>query len=62
VKVIDARYDGDWQLPAVGVVSAPIAVLIRPDGYVAVPGAHSLRESGDHVHNVHELAFNIRLY
>jgi hypothetical protein len=38
VKVIDAKYDGDWQLPAVGVVSAPIAVLIRPDGYVAWVG------------------------
>ena len=35
VRLIDARYDGVWELPALGKVSAPIAVLIRPDGYVA---------------------------
>jgi hypothetical protein len=38
VKVIDARYDGVWELPALGTVSAPTAVLIRPDGYVAWVG------------------------
>ena len=38
VKVIDARYDGTWKLPALGVVTAPSAVLIRPDGYVAWVG------------------------
>ena len=35
VKVIDATYDGGWQLPAVGEVTSPTALLIRPDGYVA---------------------------
>jgi hypothetical protein len=35
VQVIDATYAGAWELPALGVVTAPTAVLIRPDGYVA---------------------------
>ena len=35
VKQIDARYDGTWELPVLGTVTAPTAVLIRPDGYVA---------------------------
>ena len=35
VALIDTRYDGVWELPALGVVTAPTAVLIRPDGYVA---------------------------
>jgi FAD binding domain-containing protein/aromatic ring hydroxylase-like protein len=35
VKLIDARYDGTWELPVLGPVTAPTAVLIRPDGYVA---------------------------
>jgi 2-polyprenyl-6-methoxyphenol hydroxylase-like FAD-dependent oxidoreductase len=38
VKLIDARYAGTWELPAVGVVTAPNAVLIRPDGHVAWVG------------------------
>ena len=38
VQLIDARYDGVWELPALGVVHAPAAVLIRPDGYVAWVG------------------------
>jgi hypothetical protein len=33
-----ARYDGVWELPVLGVVEAPSAVLIRPDGYVAWVG------------------------
>jgi 2-polyprenyl-6-methoxyphenol hydroxylase-like FAD-dependent oxidoreductase len=37
-KAIDATYDGAWELPAIGSVTAPIAVLIRPDGYVAWVG------------------------
>jgi hypothetical protein len=32
VRTIDARYVGTWELPAIGTVSAPTAVLIRPDG------------------------------
>jgi aromatic ring hydroxylase-like protein/FAD binding domain-containing protein len=35
VQLIDASYTGEWELPVLGVVSAPTAVLIRPDGYVA---------------------------
>ena len=38
VRLIDAGYDGDWELPVLGVVSAPTAVLVRPDGYVASVG------------------------
>jgi len=38
VRLIDAKYDGVWELPALGVVAAPIALLIRPDGYVAWVG------------------------
>jgi 3-(3-hydroxy-phenyl)propionate hydroxylase len=35
VQLIDANYSGPWELPALGTVTAPTAVLIRPDGYVA---------------------------
>jgi hypothetical protein len=35
VRQIDARYAGTWELPVLGAVAAPTAVLIRPDGYVA---------------------------
>jgi 3-(3-hydroxy-phenyl)propionate hydroxylase len=38
VQLIDANYDGAWELPALGAVAAPAAVLIRPDGYVAWVG------------------------
>jgi uncharacterized protein YheU (UPF0270 family) len=38
VQLIDARYVGTWELPAIGAVPAPTAVLIRPDGYVAWVG------------------------
>jgi 3-(3-hydroxy-phenyl)propionate hydroxylase len=38
VPLIDAQYDGTWELPAIGAVTAPTAVLIRPDGYVAWVG------------------------
>ncbi len=38
VRPIDAKYDGAWELPALGAVAAPAAVLIRPDGYVAWVG------------------------
>ena len=38
VSAIDADYAGDWELPALGRVTAPAAVLIRPDGYVAWVG------------------------
>jgi hypothetical protein len=38
VQLIDAKYYGAWELPAIGAVTAPTAVLIRPDGYVAWVG------------------------
>jgi 3-(3-hydroxy-phenyl)propionate hydroxylase len=38
VQSIDARYVGTWELPAIGPVTAPTAVLVRPDGYVAWVG------------------------
>ena len=38
VKTVDAAYAGAWELPAIGNVAAPTAVLIRPDGYVAWVG------------------------
>jgi 2-polyprenyl-6-methoxyphenol hydroxylase-like FAD-dependent oxidoreductase len=41
VRVLDAEYTGQWELPAIGVVTAPTAVLIRPDGYVAWVGDRS---------------------
>ena len=34
LKELDATYDGTIELPIVGEVSLPAAVLIRPDGYV----------------------------
>ena len=50
---VDATYaDGAWELPVIGEVAAPPAVLIRPDGHVAwagdltdpdlSPGAHEV--------------------
>jgi 2-polyprenyl-6-methoxyphenol hydroxylase-like FAD-dependent oxidoreductase len=38
VRLIDAEYVGTWELPVFGAVTAPGAVLIRPDGYVAWVG------------------------
>jgi 3-(3-hydroxy-phenyl)propionate hydroxylase len=38
VELIDAKYVGTWELPVLGAVPAPAAVLIRPDGYVAWVG------------------------
>ncbi len=38
VQLINAKYAGVWELPVVGAVTAPSAVLIRPDGYVAWVG------------------------
>ena len=35
VRTHDVRYSGAWQLPVLGEVPAPAAVLIRPDGHVA---------------------------
>ena len=38
VQLADAKYVGAWELPALGPVTAPTAVVIRPDGYVAWVG------------------------
>ncbi len=38
IRLADATYSGKWELPALGAVEAPAAVLIRPDGYVAWVG------------------------
>jgi hypothetical protein len=38
VQLVDASYAGPWELPVLGPVPPPAAVLIRPDGYVAWAG------------------------
>jgi 3-(3-hydroxy-phenyl)propionate hydroxylase len=38
VRLVDAMHDGVWELPVLGEVAAPPAVLIRPDGHVAWAG------------------------
>jgi hypothetical protein len=38
VQLMEAKYVGLWELPVLGVVTAPTAVLVRPDGYVAWVG------------------------
>jgi 3-(3-hydroxy-phenyl)propionate hydroxylase len=42
VQLVRASYAGVWELPAIGAVPAPTAVLVRPDGHVAW-----VAESGD---------------
>jgi 2-polyprenyl-6-methoxyphenol hydroxylase-like FAD-dependent oxidoreductase len=51
VRLVDARYDGAWELPLLGEVAAPGAVLIRPDGHVAWTG----RLADPELHELHEL-------
>ncbi len=38
VRLVDARHDGVWELPVLGQIAAPPAVVIRPDGHVAWAG------------------------
>jgi hypothetical protein len=39
VRLVDAEHaDGVWELPVIGEIAAPAAVLIRPDGHVAWAG------------------------
>ena len=38
VQLTDAEYAGPWELPVLGPVSPPVAVAVRPDGYVAWVG------------------------
>ncbi|HVH63507.1 MAG TPA: FAD-dependent monooxygenase [Candidatus Dormibacteraeota bacterium] len=49
VRSIDARYTGSWELPVIGEVSGPAAVLIRPDGYVAWVGEQTREGLADAV-------------
>jgi 2-polyprenyl-6-methoxyphenol hydroxylase-like FAD-dependent oxidoreductase len=47
-RYIDARHARAWELPVLGAVAAPAAVLIRPDGYAAWVGDgtdHGLRDA-----------------
>jgi 2-polyprenyl-6-methoxyphenol hydroxylase-like FAD-dependent oxidoreductase len=46
VQLIDATCGGRWELPVLGAVTAPTAVLIRPDGYVAWVGEGDLTHLG----------------
>ena len=41
VQLLDAEVTGTWELPVLGAVSAPVAVLVRPDGHVAWVGEAS---------------------
>jgi 2-polyprenyl-6-methoxyphenol hydroxylase-like FAD-dependent oxidoreductase len=47
VRLVEANYDGVWELPVLGVVAAPKAVLIRPDGHVAWVGEGDERGLAD---------------
>jgi hypothetical protein len=38
VRLVDAEHEGLWELPVLGEIAAPPAVLIRPDGHVAWAG------------------------
>jgi hypothetical protein len=38
VRFVNVAYNGEWELPVIGDVTAPGAVLIRPDGHVAWTG------------------------
>jgi 3-(3-hydroxy-phenyl)propionate hydroxylase len=38
VQHLDADHTGTWELPVIGIVTAPSAVLIRPDGHVSWVG------------------------
>jgi 3-(3-hydroxy-phenyl)propionate hydroxylase len=38
VRLVEATYEGPWELPVLGTVPPPTAVLVRPDGYVAWAG------------------------
>jgi hypothetical protein len=41
INLVEADYHGAWELPSIGQVAAPKAVLVRPDGHVAWVGDES---------------------
>ena len=47
VQHVEAHYTGTWELPVIGAVTAPAAVLIRPDGHVAWVGDGTQAGLGD---------------
>ncbi len=47
VRLVDAKHEGVWEIPVIGEVTAPAAVLIRPDGHVAWAGDLSDAELPD---------------
>jgi 3-(3-hydroxy-phenyl)propionate hydroxylase len=47
IQLIEADHAGPWELPVFGEVSAPTAVLIRPDGHVAWVGGGTAAGLGD---------------
>jgi 3-(3-hydroxy-phenyl)propionate hydroxylase len=51
VQLVDAKYVGTWELPAIGAVTAPNAILVRPDGYVAWVGDVSQPSPADALTN-----------
>ena len=42
IELVHGRTMGPWELPVIGTVAAPNAVLVRPDGYVAWVGEGDL--------------------
>ncbi len=47
VQSVEVKYSGACELPAIGTVASPGAVLIRPDGYVAWAGERAGPELHD---------------
>jgi 3-(3-hydroxy-phenyl)propionate hydroxylase len=47
IDPIDGEYGGTWELPVLGEVNAPTAVLVRPDGHVAWVGEGTQKGLGD---------------
>jgi 3-(3-hydroxy-phenyl)propionate hydroxylase len=43
VQLVEAEALGPWELPVLGAVAAPTAVLVRPDGHVAWVGEQGAR-------------------
>lgn len=41
VQMVDAIYEDAWNLPVIGAVPVPTAVLVRPDGHVAWVNGHA---------------------